>query len=72
MPETPLKRWKPHSVLSCCRGSQVKLPVAFPDWIPCRCKAYVFRNWKTDMLGFPENDIIKAMREQSRLEAGEK
>lgn len=27
MPETPLKWWKPHSVLSCCRGSQVKLPV---------------------------------------------
>lgn len=46
--ETPLKWWKPHSVLSCCRGSQVKLPV-FSTGSPCRCSG-VFRNWKTDML----------------------
>ncbi|WP_434087168.1 terminase small subunit [Escherichia coli] len=42
MPETPLKWWKPHSVLSCCRGSQVKLPV-FSTGSPCRCSG-VFRN----------------------------
>ena len=47
-PGTPLKWWKPHSVLSCCRGSQVKLPV-FSTGSPCRCSG-VFRNWKTDML----------------------
>ena len=34
--------------LSCCRGSQVKLPV-FSTGSPCRCSG-VFRNWKTDML----------------------
>lgn len=39
---------EPHSVLSCCRGSQVKLPV-FSTGSPCRCSG-VFRNWKTDML----------------------
>ncbi len=47
VPETPLKWWKPHSVLSCCRGSQVKLPV-FSTGSPCRCSG-VFRSWKTDM-----------------------
>lgn len=47
MPETPLKWWKPHSVLSGCRGSQVKLPVFSTG--SCRCSG-VFRNWKTDML----------------------
>ena len=42
------ERHRLHSVLSCCRGSQVKLPV-FSTGSPCRCSG-VFRNWKTDML----------------------
>ncbi len=35
-------------VLSCCRGSQVKLPV-FSTGSPCRLSG-VFRDWKPDML----------------------
>lgn len=50
MPETPLKWWKPHSVLSCCRGSQVKLPV-FSTGSPCRCSGVFVLSTPTETDG---------------------
>ena len=67
MPETPLKWWKPHSVLSCCRGSQVKLPVLL-DGIPPVGAVGVFRNWKNRHVDFLKRDIIKAMNKAAALD----
>ncbi|STN43625.1 terminase small subunit [Escherichia coli] len=66
MPETPLKWWKPHSVLSCCRGSQVKLPV-FSTGSPCRCSG-VFPELENRHVDFLKRDIIKAMNKAAALD----
>ena len=66
MPETPLKWWKPHSVLSCCRGSQVKLPV-FLDGIPLSVQRR-FPELENRHVDFLKRDIIKAMNKAAALD----
>ncbi len=65
MPETPLKWWKPHSVLSCCRGSQVKLPV-FSTGSPVGAAA--FSELENRHVDFLKRDIIKAMNKAAALD----
>ncbi len=65
MPETPLKWWKPHSVLSCCRGSQVKLPVFSTGSLSVQRRFPELENRHVDFL---KRDIIKAMNKAAALD----
>ncbi len=66
MPETQLKWWKPHSVLSCCRGSQVKLPV-FSTGSPLSVQRR-FPELENRHVDFLKRDIIKAMNKAAALD----
>ncbi len=66
MPETPLKWWKPHSVLSCCRGSQVKY-ASILDGIPLSVQRR-FPELENRHVDFLKRDIIKAMNKAAALD----